>query len=66
MKVRMPLKTIEQIERALEQGNIVHWFNSRYKVIKDDGKLHVICIDNDYMTGLHPDDLKNTYVEIEE
>lgn len=44
---------VEEIKKAMEEGEEVCWVNKGYKVIKDEiGQYFIMCMHNEYCIGL--------------
>ena len=53
----------QEIMQALEQGQKVHWVNSAYRVLLDNGKLYAICEYDSYMTPLAEAEYQDCFKE---
>ena len=53
-----------EIMQALENGLKVHWINSAYMVLLDNGRLYTIFTWNGSMCGLQESEYNDCFIEI--
>ena len=52
-----------EIMQALENGLKVHWINTAYRVLLENGKLYEINVYNESMCGLQKSQYKECFIK---